>query len=136
MTEPELEVVRQACLTSLRFLANCILRPPNAKKMPSLVEKVHGRIIDSFLKPIPGTDWDEWSDLDEYVTLASRGMLKTTLGAAMLTQIILCCPDIRILIISGKMDKAESILALARDPFLSNEVLRFLFLALRLTLMP
>lgn len=127
MTEPELEVVRQACLTSLRFLANCILRPPNAKKMPSLVEKVHGRIIDSFLKPIPGTDWDKWSDLDEYVTLASRGMLKTTLGAAMLTQIILCCPDIRILIISGKMDKAESILALARDPFLSNEVLRFLF---------
>jgi hypothetical protein len=127
MTEPELEVVRRAALTSLRFLANCILRPPNAKKMPSLVEKVHGRIIDSFLKPDPDKDWDDWSELDEYVTLASRGMLKTTLGAAMLTQIILCCPNIRILIISGKMDKAESILALARDPFFTNEVLRFLF---------
>jgi hypothetical protein len=121
------QTVRRACLTNTRFLANCILRPPRVKKLPPLVEKVHGQIIDSFLKPNPDTDWDEWDSLDEFVTMASRGMLKSTLGAALLTQLILCCPDIRILIISGKMDKAESILAMARDPFLSNEVLRFLF---------
>lgn len=121
------ESIRRAIKTNLRFLANCVLRPPNVKKLPPLVERVHGKIIDSFLQPNPDKDWDEWSPLDEFVTMASRGMLKSTLGAALLTQIILCCPDIRILIISGKMDKAESILAMARDPFYTNEILRFLF---------
>ena len=121
------ESIRRACLTNIRFLTNCVLRPRGVKKLPPLVEKVHGKILDSFLKPEPNKEWDEWSELDEFVTMASRGMLKSTLGAALLTQIILCCPDVRILIISGKMDKAETILAIARDPFLSNEVLRFLF---------
>ena len=118
--------VRFAMTHSLRFLANCVLRP-NSTKFPSLVERVHGRIIDSFLKPSPEVEWDVWSKLDEFVTLASRGMLKSTLAAALLTQCILCAPDIRILIVSGKLDKAESILATARDPFYGNEVLTHLF---------
>lgn len=119
--------IRRAIQTNLRFFANCVLRPRNVKKMPPLVERVHGQIIDSFLRPYPDIEWDQWSSLDEFITMASRGMLKSTLGAALLTQIILCCPDVRILIISGKMDKAETILALARDPFYNNEVLRDLF---------
>jgi hypothetical protein len=121
-----LEKARFAATHSLRFLANCVLRP-NSTKFPSLVERVHGRIIDSFLKPSPKVEWDSWSKLDEFVTLASRGMLKSTLAAALLTQCILCAPDIRILIVSGKLDKAESILATARDPFYCNEVLTHLF---------
>jgi hypothetical protein len=127
MTKEEVEAIRMACLTNLRFLANCVLRPPNSKKFPSLLEKVHGRIIDALVKPSPYQDLEDWSVTKEAVILASRGMVKSTIGGAFLTQVILCAPDVRILIISGKMSKAESILGIARDPFFTNEVLRFLF---------
>ncbi len=121
------DVLREACCVNLRFLLNCVLRPPKPKKFPSLVERVHGKIIDALPKPDPDKEIEEWNNLDEFVVLASRGMLKSTIGMGFLTQVILCAPDIRILIMSGKIDKAESILAGARDPFFANEVLRFLF---------
>lgn len=127
MTKEEVDVIRRACQTNLRFLLNCVLRPPKPKKFPTLLEKVHGKIIDAFLKPDPDQELEDWTGLDEFVVLASRGMLKSTIGMGFLTQVILCSPDVRILIISGKLDKAESILAGARDPFYSNEVLRYLF---------
>ena len=122
-----LDDIRHACKNNLRFLLNCVLRPPKPKKFPTMIERVHGPIIDGLLKPDATQDLEEWSDLDEYVVLASRGILKSTIGMALLTQVILCSPDVRILIISGKVEKAKSILAGARDPFLTNEVLRFLF---------
>jgi len=84
-------------------------------------------MIDAFPKPDPRKDLEEWTGLDEFVLLASRGMLKSTIGAGFLTQVILSAPDVRILIISGKLDKAESILATARNPFYSNHVIRHLF---------
>ena len=126
--EPEkLVALRLRVQTDLRFTANCVLRPPNAKKFPTLLESVHGPIIDSLPKPDPTKDSSDWDERDEFVTLASRGMLKSTIGAALLTQIILCSPNIRILIMSGKIDKAKSILAVVRKPFYSNQVIRFLF---------
>lgn len=118
---------RLQCQTDLRFLSNCVLRPNNAKKFPPLIERVHGPIIDSLLKPDPAKDSGEWDERDEFVSMASRGMLKSTIGAALLTQVILCSPNIRILIMSGKIDKAKSILAIVRKPFYSNLVLRHLF---------
>jgi predicted phage terminase large subunit-like protein len=127
MEKEEIDVLKLAAQTNLRFLLNCILRPPKPKKFPSLVERVHGKIIDALPKPSPFQEIDEWSSIDEFVVLASRGMLKSTIGMGFLTQVILCAPDVRILIMSGKIDKAESILAGARNPFYANEVLRFLF---------
>ena len=127
MEKEEIDVLKLAAQTNLRFLLNCILRPPKPKKFPSLVERVHGKIIDALPRPNPIQEIDEWSSIDEFVVLASRGMLKSTIGMGFLTQVILCAPDVRILIISGKIDKAESILAGARNPFYANEVLRFLF---------
>jgi hypothetical protein len=127
MTSDEQQKVRALCQTDLRFLANCILRPNNPKKFPSMVEKVHGKIIDGLPKADPKKDILDWDDRDEFIVMASRGMLKSTIGAAFLTQVILCAPDVRILVMSGKIDKAKSILAVARKPFYSNEVLRYLF---------
>lgn len=127
MNEETRDRVRLMCQCDLRFLANCVLRPNNPKRFPTLIEKVHGKIIDAFPKPDPNVDWNEWDERDEFVIMASRGMLKSTIGAAFLTQNILAFPDIRILIMSGKIDKAKSILAVARKPFLTNEVIRFLF---------
>lgn len=126
MTAEQQEEARIGCRYNLRFLINCVLRP-RSKKFPTLVENVHGKIIDAFLKPLPDKELEEWSDVEEFVVLASRGMLKSTIGTAFLTQMILCSPDVRILILSGKLEKAESILDVARKPFYSNEVLRFLF---------
>jgi len=127
LSKQQQDELRLQCQTDLRFLVNCVLRPANSKKFPPLLEKVHGKIIDSFPRPNPKIDSGEWDHRDEFVTMASRGMLKSTIGAAFITQCILCAPDIRILIMSGKLDKAESILAIARKPFFSNQVIRFLF---------
>ncbi len=127
LSKEEQDNVKIRIQTDLRFLVNCVLRPANSKKFPTLLEKVHGKIIDSFLQPDPHKDSSEWDERDEFVVLASRGMLKSTIGAAFLTQVILCSPDIRILIMSGKIDKAKSILAMARKPFFSNQVIRHLF---------
>lgn len=118
---------RYMCQSDLRFLANCVLRPNNPKRFPTLIEKVHGKIIDALPQPKPDKEWYEWDEKDEFVVLASRGMLKSTIGAAFLTQNILAFPDIRILIMSGKIDKAKSILSVARKPFFTNDVIRFLF---------
>jgi hypothetical protein len=125
-SKPALDAVRYACLTNLRFLANCVLRG-RSKKFLSLNEAVHGQIIDALIRPDPDVDLEDWDPIKQCIVLASRGIIKSTLGAAFLTQVILCCPDIRILIISGKLKKAESILKTARNPFLENHVLRFLF---------
>jgi hypothetical protein len=84
-------------------------------------------MIDAFPQPDPTKDLEDWTGWDEFILLASRGMLKSTIGAGFLTQVILCAPDVRILVISGKLDKAESILATARNPFYSNHVIRHLF---------
>lgn len=127
MSKEQQDNLRLLCQTNLRFLANCVLRPPSPKKFPTLVEKVHGPIIDAFPQLDPKKEYDEWSGLEEFVIMASRGMLKSTIGAAFLTQVVLCAPDIRILIMSGKLDKAESILSIARNPFYSNPVIRHLF---------
>lgn len=127
MTPQQQEYVREAMKGNLRFLSNCILRPNNLRKYPSLVENVHGQIIDHLLAPIPGQHLEDWTETEEFILLASRGMLKSTIGANLLTQIILNSPDVRILILSGKIDKSSSIMELARDPFYANEVVRYLF---------
>lgn len=120
------EWLRRECQTNLRFLINCVLRPDTAKT-PPLLERVHGPIIDTFLQPIPGQPFDRWSPVKERVTLAFRGALKSTIHGGFLTQVVLCDPDIRILIMSGKLKHAETILSLGSLPFATNEVLRLLF---------
>lgn len=118
--------IRRECQTNLRFLVNCVLRP-RSNRVLSLTERVHGQLMDSFLKPSPDKKWDEWSPVKERVTLAFRGALKSTLVGGFLTQVILCDPDIRVQVLSGKMTHAETILSLGCTPFATNEVLRFLF---------
>ncbi len=118
--------LRRDCQTNLRFLVNCVLRP-DSRKFISLSERCHGRMIDTFLRMEPGVTFDQWSPVKERITLASRGIIKSTMGAGFLTQAVLCDPDIRILVVSGKMSLCETILESARKPFFSNEVLTYLF---------
>lgn len=121
-------VWKRKCQTDLAFLSNCVLR---SRRQPPLKPEVHGRIIEQFVKKNPDLDivtqLDQVASYKERVILASRGMLKSTLGANDLTQWVLCYPNIRILILSGIQDKAETILSAARRPFVRNDVIEFLF---------
>ena len=126
LSKEQQDEVKLRIQTDLRFFINCILRPRNKKFLP-YKESVHGRIIDALPQCRPDVDILDWDQRDEFIVLASRGMLKSTIGMAFLTQVILSAPDVRILIMSGKIDKAQSILAGARKPFLTNEVVRYLF---------
>ena len=119
-------MVKLTCLRSLRFLVNCVLRPASSRFLP-FTEKCHGKIFDSFLVPDPDRPFYEWSEIKERATLAFRGATKSTIVGGFLTQVILCDPNIRILILSGKLQHAKTIMALGRQPFYTNEVLRFLF---------
>lgn len=125
------ERLRYECQTNLRFLSNCVLRPPSTRfsSLPELAANGlgHGPMIDSFLVPDPDRLYDEWHPVKERVTLASRGTIKSTLVGAYAVQFQLCDPDIRILIVSGKMPLAKSIMDTARTPFATNDVIRFLF---------
>ncbi len=126
MTEVEKSIVRYTMVTNLRFLVNCVLRPASKKFLP-FTERSHGKIFDSFLRPDPDKNWDEWSPIKERVTLAFRGATKSTIVGGFLTQVVLCDPNIRVLVLSGKLTQAKSIIGLARQSFVSNEVLRVLF---------
>jgi hypothetical protein len=126
-TAVERAVIARECQTNLRFLVNCVLRPASRRFSP-LNERTHGRIFDSFLRPDPDKLYSEWSPvIKERVTLAFRGALKSTIVGGFLTQVILCDPDVRMLILSGKLLHAKTIMSLGRQPFLTNEVIRYLF---------
>lgn len=114
------------CQTNLFFLANNICRSP---KNPPLLKKVHGGICDALIHktPIPDYPWSEkllgytppetkpfkeWSSIKQRVILSSRGTLKSVIEAVDIVQLILCFPDIRILLLSGSLELAKEILGM------------------------
>jgi hypothetical protein len=110
--------------TDLWFLANNVCR--NADD-PPLIPEVHGGIINTLLHPDPRLPIEAWSDKKLRVLLSYRGSQKSTINAVSLAQQILCNPQIRILVLSGKLSLAQTILKTTRAHFLYNEVLDFLF---------
>lgn len=126
LTDPEKAALQRMCMSNLRFLTGCVLRP-SSRKFLDLKEEVHGRLVDSFLRPRDDLPYEQWSQVKERVSLAFRGALKSTIVGGFLTQVVLCDPNIRILILSGKLPHSKTILALGRQPFYSNQVLRALF---------
>lgn len=124
LSTERLQEARYKCQTNLFWFADRILRN---KKDPPLLEKVHGGICNTLVHKNPNLPLEEWSPIKQRVILSSRGTLKTVLESADITQIILCDPNVRILLMSGKLDLAKSILGLCRGYFLSCEVLQYLF---------
>lgn len=136
--EEEKNQYRYKIQTNLFWLANNVLRSPRAKP---LLPKVHRGICDTLVQKYPTSDFgytcgfkppvikplEDWSPVKERVILSSRGTLKSTIEAADLVQIILCEPNVRIILLSGKLGLAKSILRMARGYFEVNEVLGYLF---------
>src|SRR5271156_4815593 len=101
LSKIEIESIRYRCQTDLFFLTNVVFRN---KKDPPLVPEVHGTICAELLQKSPNTPLEQWSTIKERVILSSRGTLKTTIESSDIAQIILCYPNVRILILSGKLD--------------------------------
>ena len=128
------------CQTNLFWLANNVLRSYRSKP---LLQSVHGGICNSLVHKFPSPsavellgstydppevrEFEHWSSVKERVILSSRGTLKSTIEAADIVQLILCEPNIRILILSGRLGLAKTILRMARGYFESNEILGYLF---------
>ena len=126
MSSDEKEELKWLCCTDLFFLANNICRSPNPKYKP-LIKKVHGSICDTLVKKSPNVAFEDWSPVKERVILSSRGTLKSVIEAIDIVQIVLCCPNVRIMVMSGKLGLSKSILRMARSHFEMNGVLGLLF---------
>lgn len=124
LSTERLQEARLKCQTDLFWYADRILRN---KKDPPLLDKVHGGICRTLVQKNPNIPLEDWSPIKQRVILSSRGTLKTVLEAADISQIILCAPDVRILLLSGKLDYAKSILSMVRGHFAGNEALMYLF---------
>ena len=133
----DLDELRYKVQTDLFYLANNVIRNP---KRPPLLQKVHGGICDTLIKKFPTSAYgyagevpgkikpfEEWSPVKQRVILSSRGTLKSVIEAVDVVQIILCEPNIRVMLMSGKLSSAKSILKMARSYFESNHVLGALF---------
>jgi phage terminase large subunit-like protein len=91
------------------------------------VERVHRPVCDFFVHKDPRRDLAEQDAVKERMLLDPRGHFKTTIDACDIIQWIICFPDIRINIMSGKQDNAEAMLREVGDAFVVNEKLRTLF---------
>lgn len=126
MSSDEREELKWMCCTDLFFLANNVCRSPNPKYKP-LIQKVHGSICNTLVSKNPNKAFEDWSPIKERVILSSRGTLKSVIEAVDIVQIILCYPNVRIMVMSGKLGLAKSILRMARAHFEVNGVLGLLF---------
>ena len=140
LSDATLDELRYRCQTDLFFLSNNILRSARSKKAKPLLQKVHGNICQTLVSKRPTSNFgyagdvpgeilplEEWSDVKERVILSSRGTLKSVIEAADVVQIILCEPNVRVILMSGKIGAAKSILRMVRSFFMGNDVLAFLF---------
>lgn len=123
-TSSQRDEVKRLMQTDLYFLVNNVLRHRNR---PPLIPRVHLGICDALVHPDPTKGFAEWHPVKRRVVMSSRGTLKTIIEMGHLVQMILCFPDIRILVLSGKMSLAQSIMQGAWRHFVGNEVIQELF---------
>lgn len=112
--------IRRRAQTNLYFLATKVLSY-------DLVPDVHQPVCDHFLKLDPDKPLYELSEVKNRLLLDPRGHFKTTIDICHTLQLILCYPDIRILLVSGTQKLAENMLDEVRRHFIHNEELRLLF---------
>jgi hypothetical protein len=115
--------VKYSTQTDVWFGAQYIFRSPSQPPLQWL----HKEICDALVQPSPCLPIAEWSPIKERVILAFRGAGKSTIEAGHIVQIILCCPNVRILLLGGSLPRAAATVDLVRRHFNSNDVIRYLF---------
>lgn len=116
-TEADLRLRAQ---TDLYFLATKICDY-------DLVPEVHAPECNFFLKLNPEVPLYDLDTVKNRLLLDPRGHFKTTIDIVHIIQLIICYPNIRILIVSGTQELAMRMLGEVRNHFLYNQKLRDLF---------
>lgn len=119
----EQKKIKRLIQTSVWFGAQKIFRSPS---QPPL-RPFHKQICDALVQPNPDLPIAEWSSIKERVILAFRGAGKSTIESGHIVQVVLCAPNVRILLVGGSLPRAASTVDLVRRHFNSSEVIRYLF---------
>lgn len=121
MDKEKLKRLRYKAKTDLYWLATEILDNQD------FIERVHRPVCEFFIKKKPGKSIAEQDTQKERLLLDPRGHFKTTIDEADIVQWILVDPNVRILIMSGKLEVAEAMLRNVKGHFQNNDKLRKLF---------
>lgn len=122
-TDKDLMVVaklRHRAKTEHFFLANQLLDC-------DFYEDVHTALFDAMLQKDPTKPLHEQAAIKRRLLLWSRGHYKTTAEVVEIVQLILCWPQLTILVVSGVQKLVKEILALAKSAFETNQKMRELF---------
>jgi phage terminase large subunit-like protein len=114
-------VLKRRCQTDLYWLAKHVLG------YKDMVPHVHGPMCATYVQKDPDKGIFEQSESKTSLILAARGVFKTCVHIADIVQWILCFPNIRILILTGKQDLAWRMVREVKDAFQNNAFIRDLF---------
>jgi hypothetical protein len=112
--------LRHKAQVDLYFLATDVLGIP-------LVERVHKPLCDFLVKKDPDKPLADWSELKKRLYMLPRNSFKSTVAVADVIQVILCDPNVRILIMRGTLRLAQQMLNEVKQHFVGNQKLRLLF---------
>lgn len=121
------EPVRRRCVTSLYFLSRFTWdsNPFGGPDIPLednlMTHENHDRVIDMFVKKVPGKRLAELDEFKTFLTLYPRGSLKSSWGIQDIVQWVLYDFKIRVLVLSAADDLANQIVDEARGYFKVKE---------------
>jgi hypothetical protein len=101
--EPYYMELRRRCQTDPLFLGHLL------GDYTGLIERVHGPMFATQVKPDPDRGVKEWSTVKEYLDLDPRGTYKSTCSIVGSVQCILCWADIRICKLTATKPLAKAI---------------------------
>ncbi len=92
-----------------------------------LVPRVHREMVDLFPARDPDVPFPHQSEGKRRLLVASRNSFKSSLSVCAIAQLILCAPDIRILLLRGTRNLAKQQLAEIKNAFVRNPKMKLLF---------
>jgi predicted nucleic acid-binding protein len=116
----EIDALRLRARQDLFWLAKSVLG------FKEMTEAVHRPMANLFLVKDPTIPLYDLDEIKRRMLLAPRGSFKTCMDQADIVQLILCYPDIRILIITGTNDLATKMVAELKQ-FFQSPVMQKLF---------
>lgn len=105
---------RLRCKTDWRYLSKVLAY--------DFQDDVHADLFDAMPTPQPGVVIRDWSTQKNVLILWPRGHFKTSAVVLRIVQMILCDPDIRILIMQGSLKLSKKILKEVKSHFTGQNV--------------
>ena len=121
INDEQRSALKLRCQTDLYFLCKEVLG------YKDMVPHVHQAICDTYVQKDPRKGIFEQSETKKRMVLAPRGTFKTCVDIGDIVQWILCFPNVRILLLTGKQDLAHRMVREVKQHFQTNDTLRELF---------